>query len=459
MQDRKRIWGWFFFDWASQPYHTVLLTFVFGPFITSVAAAYLVGQGLEENIADADAQSMWSFTLTIIGLLIGIGAPILGAIADQTGRKLRWLCCFSVMYVIGSAALWYTYPDASTLWWMFAAFGFGFIGAEFALIFTNSQLPSLGDKEDVGQISGSGFAFGYVGGLVMLAIALLLFVEQNDGLTLLKRVPAFGLDAEQREGTRIIGPMTAIWYVVFMIPYFAWVREEKVQTHKANIGDALRQLGATFRKLRGTDRQSTAYYLGSSMFYRDGLNGLYGFGGVYAGLVLDWDLVSIGVFGVVAGIAAAFFSWIGGKFDKRLGPKPVIKFSIWVLIFVCFTIVNMSRETFFGVPLAEGSGLPDNVFLICGMLIGGMGGVLQAASRSLMVRHTEADHATEFFGLYGLVGRATAFLAPALITIVTELTQSARIGVSPIIGLFVIGLLLLRWVHPNGDQGYVQKSN
>jgi UMF1 family MFS transporter len=112
----------------------------------------------------------------------------------------------------------------------------------------------------------------------------------------------------------------------------------------------------------------------------------------------------------------------------------------------------MSREMFFGVPLAAGSALPDLVFMSCGVVIGGIGGVLQSASRTMMVRHTSPERATEGFGLYGLMGRATAFLAPALIGVVTWLTESPRLGVSPLIFLFIIGLILLRWVNKDGDQ-------
>ena len=152
------------------------------------------------------------------------------------------------------------------------------------------------------------------------------------------------------------------------------------------MGDALKLLVKTVKSLRR--RLSLSAYLGSSMFYRDALNGLYGFGGTYAHLVLNWELVSIGIFGIIAAISAAVFSWIGGKADKRFGPRPVI-ISVWVLIVVCVTIVSMDRNQIFGIPLAEGSQLPDAIFFVCGALIGGMGGVLQAASRSLMVRHTD----------------------------------------------------------------------
>lgn len=448
---RKRIWGWYFFDWASQPYHTLLVTFIFGPFFASVAAQYFLGTGLDEQAADARAQSMWSFGLGFIGVFIGLGAPFLGALADSSGRRIPWIFGFSLLYVVGAFGLWFMLPDGSNLWWGLCAFGLGFIGAEWALIFINSQLPSLVSDKGTGEISGSGFAFGYLGGVLALAIMLLLFVEQANGKTLIGLDPAFGFDAAAREGTRFVGPFTALWFIVFMVPYFLWVRDVPVAgAAKASVSAALASLGRSLSSLR--HNTSLAAYLGSSMLYRDALNGLYSFGGVYAALVLNWEVTQIGVFGVIGAISAALFSWLGGKLDQRLGPKPVIIVAIWLLIAVCVVIVSMSREMFFGVPLAADSTLPDFVFLLCGVFIGGLGGTLQAASRTLMVRHAKPEAPTESFGLYGLTGRATAFLAPTLIGLATMVSGSARLGVSPVIGLFLLGLVLLRWVKPEGDR-------
>ncbi|GAW34235.1 vacuole effluxer Atg22 like protein [Roseovarius sp. A-2] len=447
---RKRIWGWFFFDWASQPYHTLLITFIFGPYFASVASDYFMSTGLTEDIADARAQAMWSYCLTVTGLIIGLGAPIMGAFADTTGRRLPWIIVFSLMYVTGAASIWGMTPDGANLWFGLIAFGLGFIGAEYALIFINSQLPSLGTQDEVGAISGSGFAFGYVAGVVSLLIMLALFVEQPSGKTLIGFEPAFGLDAATREGTRFVGPFTALWFAVFMIPYFLWVRDTGPAGTGRGIGDALGLLAKTVKGLR--HRLSLSTYLGSSMFYRDALNGLYGFGGTYAILVLDWSITSVGIFGIIGAISAAVFSWVGGRLDARFGPKPVIIAAIWGLIAVCVMVVGMDRNQIFGIVLAPGSTLPDAIFFGCGVLIGGLGGTVQAASRTLMVRHTDPATPTENFGLYGLSGRATAFLAPALIGLVTSLSDSARIGISPVIFLFLIGLVLLRWVNAEGDR-------
>ncbi len=447
---RKRIWGWYFFDWASQPYHTVLNTFIFGPFFAAVAAAYFLGQGLTEEAADANAQATWAWATAIYGLVIAFTAPIFGAMADGSGRRMPWIVAFSIMYVVGSGLLWFTAPDASNLYWMLAAFGLGFVGGEYALIFINAQLPDLGDKEEVGKISGSGFAFGYLGGVVALALALVFVVEQGNGKTVVGLDPAFGLDPTMREGTRATGPFTALWFMVFMIPYFLWVREKRGTGTRPSVGEALSSVLSSIRGL--ANRASLAFFLGGSMLYRDALNGLYAFGGIYAKLVLNWEVTQIGVFGVIAAIGAAVFSYFGGFADRRFGPKPVITFAIITLMIVSFTIINLTPNTFFGMALEEGSNLPDTVFYICGIFVGGMGGVLQSASRSLMVRHCDPEAATEYFGLYGLSGRATAFLAPLLIGIVTTLSGSAQFGISPVLGLFFVGLVLLWWVNPRGDQ-------
>ena len=222
---RKRIWGWWFFDWASQPYHTLLVTFIFGPYFAGVAAEYFLTTGLDELAADARAQSVWSLCLAVTGLIIGFGAPLIGALADITGRRMPWIMAFSLMYVVGAFGLWWTLPDASTMWAMLILFGIGFVGAEYALIFINAQLPDLGSQQEIGKISGSGFAFGYLGGLVSLALMLALFVEQGNGKTLAGLDPVLGLDPAASEGTRSVGPFTAIWFAVFMIPYFLWFRD------------------------------------------------------------------------------------------------------------------------------------------------------------------------------------------------------------------------------------------
>ena len=122
-----------------------------------------------------------------------------------------------------------------------------------------------------------------------------------------------------------------------------------------------------------------------------------------------------------------------------------------LLLLVCAVIVGMDREQVWGLALDPASSTPDLIFYICGGLIGAAGGPLQAASRTMVLRHTTPDRATEAFGLFALSGKVTSFVAPALITLATAATGSARLGISPIILLFLIGLVLLLWVHPKGE--------
>ena len=447
--NRKRIWGWWFFDWASQPYATLLLTFIFSIYFSEVARGYFVAQGADAMQAGAQAQALWGWALAAAGVVIAGLAPVLGAVADRAGRRLPWIWLFSGFYVAGSAGLWLLHPSGEGLIPALVLFGIGLIGMEFATIFTNALMPSLGSREEIGRISGSGFAFGYLGGVVALAVMLALFADGANGLTLLGRPPALGLDGAAREGTRFVGPFTAIWYVLFMVPFFLWVREPTGTGRKLQLGPALRDLAALLRSL--PQRRSLLAWLASSMFSRDALTGLYGFGGVYAGTVLGWPVILSGIFGIVTAVSAAIISWLGGRADRRWGPRPVIGACTLVLVAVCVLVVGMSREQIFGLPLAPGSRLPDALFFACGAAIGGAGGVLQSASRTMMVRHTTPARATEAFGLYALSGKATAFLAPMLIAITTAASGSPRLGISPLIVMFLLSLWLLGWVKPEGE--------
>jgi UMF1 family MFS transporter len=449
---RKRIWGWYFFDWASQPYNTLLLTFIFGPYFAEIARGYYMGEGLDEEAAKAAAQTYWAWGLTIASLAIALTAPILGAIADGTGRRLVWVRTFSLFYVFGAAGLWWVAPGGGDgmLFLAVCLFGIGFIGMEFATIFTNALMPSLTQADDLGAISGSGFAFGYLGGLLALIIMLLFFAEGADsGLTLLGMEPLFGLDPEAREGTRFVGPFTAIWFVVFMVPFFLWVKEPRTDARPLHLGRAFASLRDLLRSLKF--RKSLTAYLLSSLFYRDALNALYGFGGFYASGVLGWSIIQIGIFGLVGAVTAMVAAFIGGRLDRAYGPKPVITVSILVLIFVCMIIVGMTREGVWGIAMDPASSWPDRLFFACGALIGAAGGSLQAASRTMMARHTTPDRATEAFGLYALSGKVVSFMSPALIALATTATGSQRLGIAPLIVLFLIGLFLLSFVKPKGE--------
>ena len=447
--NRKRIWGWMFFDWASQPYSTLLITFIFGP--------YFVSEVMGDPVL---AQEYWGWMMAVSGIIIALVAPVLGTIVDNHQSKNPWVILFSIMIVVGSGYLWLATPNSSQVGLILVFFGLGLIGVEFATIITNSMLPDLGPKQEIGRISSFGWAFGYLGGIISLAIMMLFFAESETGKTYLDLDPLFGLEAETREGTRFVGPFCALWYLLFMVPFFLWVKSDQTvvsEGSKGNkiqfkqvIGQDLRILFNTLITL--TRRRSLTAYLASSMLYRDALTGIFAFGGIYAAGVLGWSITQLGIFGILALVFGSIASLIGGYYDKRLGPKIVIVVSIVVLISVGIIILSTSTEEVLFIPVEQGSSLPHTAFWICGCLIGAVGGSLQSSSRTMMVIQANRGRYTEAFGLYALAGKATSFLAPLLIAIVTNLTGDQRLGISPVIALALLGLIFLIWVNPKGEE-------
>lgn len=436
----KGIWGWMLFDWASQPYHTLIITFIFAPYFAAQVAE-----------TPALGQEMWGYAAGAAALCVALLAPILGAIADASGPRKPWVVFFSLWYVVGAWLLWYGVPGDPDPIWVLAAFAIGLIGVEFTTVFTNSMLPTLGTRQEVGRISGSGWAMGYWGGLVSLVIVLALMAPApGSNLTLIGIAPVFGLDPELGEGARATGPMTAIWYVVFIIPLFLWTPDTERRPARAGaVAAGVAQVWRTIRSLPG--KKSLFAFLGGSMFYRDALGGLYTFGGIYAAGVLGWGTFQLGVFGIVAAGAGAVGAWFGGRMDERLGPKPVIMVCIVALTLVSAAIIATSPTEVLFIAVPEGSGLPTIAFYICGAVIGAAGGSLQAASRTMLVRQAEPGRMGEAFGIYALAGKATSFVAPFSIAVMTGAFASQRIGVTPVLALFALGFLLMLWVSADGE--------
>lgn len=451
---KKGIWGWMFFDWAAQPFHTLLITFVFARYFAAEVAPDA-----------ATGQVWWGYMLAISGIIIAVLSPILGSIADATGPRKPWILVFTLLTAVGAGYLWYAVPGGGGVtFWILVAFGVGLIGVEFAAVFNNAIMPDLVTRSTLGRLSGSAWALGYLGGLVSLIFVLLMMVESSPGSghTLLGIAPIMGLDQIVRGGERAVGPLTAIWFVVFIIPFFLYTPDTpKPQRIKGAVGEGLRDLKSTLRNL--PNNKSLFAYLGSSMFYRDALNGLYGFGGIYAGGVLKWEAIQLGLFGILAAFTGAIGAWLGGRMDQKYGPKKVITVSVITLIIVCIMIVTTDRQTLLMMPIAEAAGpfaAPDILFYICGALIGAAGGALQAASRTLMVDQADGGDMTQAFGLYALSGKATSFIAPALVAFFTGVVGKSmlglsdsgaqRLGISPLIILFIIGLVLLAWVKQRG---------
>ncbi len=445
---RKGIWGWMFFDWAQQPFHTLIITFVFAPYFASAVAE-----------TPERGQELWGYATGFGGLAIAFLAPVLGAIADATGPRKPWIFGFSVLGVIGTWMLWYAVPGTGVTTWLLFAIALGLLGMEFAAVFNNAMMPDLVPRSELGKLSGSAWGLGYVGGLFSLVVVLgFLAASPETGKTLLGVEPLFGLDAAAREGDRAAGPLTAIWYVVFILPMFLFTPDIKKRPNVAGaISRGLSELGQTLKTLPA--RRSYFSFLLSSMFYRDALNALYAFGGIYAAGVMGWSITQIGVFGILANLTGAAGAWFGGRMDQRFGPKAVVNVCIVLLSLACLLIISMTPTEILFIPLGESAGsLPDTLFYVAGCLIGAAGGSIQAASRTLLVDQVPRENVTEAFGLYALSGKATTFIGPLAIAWATGFFENQRIGVSPILVLFVVGMLLLLFVRSRYEPAVVQPA-
>ena len=442
----RGIWGWMAFDWANQPFHTVIVTFVFGPYFASRVAADVVS-----------GQAIWGYAITAGSVLMALSAPVLGAVADALGPRKPWILAFSLVYVVGAAGLWYAEPGMADPLPVLVLLAVALIGAEITLVFVNSLLPEIGPREELGRISGSGWAFGYWGGLLALAIVLgLMTPAPGSDRTILGVAPVLGLDPALGEGARATGPFSVLWYVVFMAPFFLWSPDVSRRAGAA--------AGAVARGLRGLrttlaglpSRPSLLAYLLASMFYRDAILGIAAFGGIYATGVLGWGMFELGLFGLVILFAGALGAWAGGLQDRRRGPKPVILVNIVVLTAAAAAIMTIAPNEvlFIAVGTAEApSALPAAAFYVCGAVIGATSGSLQAASRTMLVHQADRERMAEAFGLFALTGKATSFLAPFFVALATDLSGSQRLGVAPILVLLAIGLALMARVRAEGDHG------
>ncbi|MDB5523473.1 MAG: conserved hypothetical rane protein [Rhizobium sp.] len=436
---KRAIFGWMMFDWAAQPFFTVVITFVFGP--------YFAARMVADPIA---GQAAWSNIGTISSILIAILSPILGSIADATGNRKRWIGFFAIIKIMSLFALWYAAPGSSVV-----AIGvliiLASVAAEFSIVFNDSMMTRLIDSDSVGKISNIAWGLGYAGGLIALFFVLLCLAgNPATGKTLIGITPLFGLDPAMGEDARITGPLAAIWYLIFILPMFLFTPDsaKNVRLTRA-VGQGLSELRETLRQL--AKRKGLMKFLIARMIYQDGVNGLLFLGGAYAAGMFGWQTTEIGLYGIMLAGIAIFGCIAAGYLDARLGSKTMVVISLVMLVVA--TIGDISTApgfTLFGlIPLStdDSGGLfgtaAEQVYILYGLLIGLAFGPVQASSRSYLARSVSVEEAGRYFGIYALSGRATAFMATALNSILIWITHSARVGMASLILFFVVGLIIL----------------
>lgn len=439
--------SWVMFDWAAQPLYTLVITFLFAPYFANA----VMGDPIQ-------GQAWWGYAAALAGVLIAIGSPILGALADGGGRRKPWIAAFAMVVAAGLASLWLARPASPTgvVLLVLAGYIAAFAAAEFASVFTNAMMPTLVPHQQLGRLSGWGFAVGYSGGLLALVVmAGLVVTNPATGKTLLGLDPVLKLDAIAREGDRLVGPFAAAWFLVFLIPFFLFVPDVPTRTNarEGGIKRALSELWQTVRELPGN--RDMLRFLIARMIYADGLAAIFTFGGIYGAWVFGWQALALGIFGIVLSLAGAIGAIIGGRFDDRVGAKWVLIVALMILVVASLGILSVDKTSVLFVipvtPKAAGSApftaFAEWVYLGFAILIGFVAAPLGAASRSLLARLAPPEKMTQYFGLFAFSGKATAFAAPLAIAAVTQATGSQRLGVSVILGFIVIGLLLLLGVR------------
>ncbi|HXI05051.1 MAG: MFS transporter [Bradyrhizobium sp.] len=441
---RAAVISWIFFDWAAQPYFTLITTFVFAPYFANFVAPN-----------PAKGQELWGYAAAGAGFCIALLSPVLGAIADASGRRKPWIAGFGALLVIGASSMWIGRPgDPAIIPMLLLAYAVASVGVEFATVFNNAMMPTLVPPERIGRLSGTGWATGYVGGIVSLVIVLgFLAASPESGRTLFGLTPLFGLDPASHQGDRITGPLTAIWFIIFVMPMFLLTPDYPA---KRPVREALH---AGLSELKGTlaelpRHRSMLRFLLANMIYTDGLVSLFAFGGIYAAGTFGWHTLQIGTFGIILAIAGTLGAWLGGKLDDYLGPKRVIAGAMMVLLLAVVAILLVDKDSIFFVKVAPPqpggalfAGASEKAYLVLGCLIGAAGGPLQAAARTLLIRLAPKDRIAQYFGLFALTGKVTSFLGPLLIGIVTAATASQKAGMAVLVAFFTAGMVLLMMVE------------
>ena len=434
---RQGIFGWMLFDWAAQPFFTVIITFIFGPYFVSMLGP--------DKVA---GQTAWANAATVAGLVIAFGAPFAGALSDAVGRNKRFIAGLAIVQVASLVMLWQAAPG-SGYFWPAVMIVFATVAAELSVVFNDSMLPDLAERSAMTRISNDAWGLGYLGGMIFLvAFLLLLSGDPVTGLTILGHPPLFGLSAAEGEPARIAGPLAALWYLVFLMPLM-FLTPDKVR--QGGSGKRLRNgLSAFFEALASLRaRPALLRFFIARMFYMDGLNGLLILGGAFAASLFGWTITEIGIYGMILNVAAIIGCFLAARMSGRVSAGSVVIFSLSTLIVATFGVVSTTADaTLFGfVKLSPGTdGLfssgAEKAFLIYGLMIGLSFGPAQAASRAFLAVAVDAAEAGRFFGLFSLTGRITSFMATAGFAVLTSWTGSPNIGMASLLFFLVAGLAL-----------------
>ncbi len=407
---RARIWSWVSYDWGSSAFHSVIVTFVFATYLTGTVAAK------DAVISGATALSI---STAIAGAVIALTAPIMGQQADGGGRR-RSLAVWTAVVIAATAAMYAVRPEPAYLLGGLVLLGIGTVAAEFSNVSYYAMLKQVAGDDDMGRISGLGWAMGYTGSIFLLLVAYFGIIAKDNW---------FGVPSADGLGVRIVCLVVAAWYLVFALPVFVAVPDPEGGPKPPRTGPvaAYRRLVHDVRDLWRDDPAAVRFLIASAI-YRDGLAAVFTFGAVLAVSVYGMPSSGVLIFGVAANVVAALGAGAGGLLEDRFGARPVILGSIIGLIGAATTLL-----------FVHGLGL----FWVFGLALCLFVGPAQSSSRSMMARMAPLERQGQMFGLYTTSGRAVSFLSPALFGLFAGLTHQDRWGIVAIILVLVAGAVLL----------------
>lgn len=403
LKNKKEVISWSLYDFANQPFTTIIVTFLYGAFFT-------------EYIAN-DKQTgtlLWSSAIAITAVVVSVLSPILGALADKGGYRKLFLMFFTWVCAIFSILLYF--PVAGDVYFALSLFVVANVAFEMGSLFCNSYLPDLSKKDNIGKISGFGWGLGFVGGLSALFLSLHLFPT---------------LDSE---GIRRINILVGVWFLIFSIPTFLFVKDRKSKKlQKRHIINSFKSLKNTFNEV--VKYKTILKFLVARLFFNDGLVTIFSLGGIYAMGTLNFSFDEVLILGIVLNVAAGIGSFVFGYLEDEIGVKNVINISLLVLIFSTL-LAYFAPET----------SNPKQMFWVAGVFIGLMVGPNQSCSRSLMAQLIPSKKQNEFFGFFALTGKATSFLGPLLFGIIAKF-YSQQLALWVVILFFIIGLFLFNRIN------------
>ncbi len=400
----KKIFNFALYDFANSAFTTIIITFIFATyFAKQIAPNPVLGQ------------SYWGWTIGITGFLVAVTGPILGTFADKKNKIVFFVRCFSLACILFTALLWFSKPSQSYLLYTLIIVGIANFFYELSLIFYNSLLKDVSKNENLGKSSGFGFALGYIGGIIILLISIKLFIDTDN-------LP-FGLTKDESENIRAITLLVSIWFLIFAIPFLFFAIKEKKG------GENYTTSLINLKKLLWNKKITVlGKFLIARMLYADGLNAIIVMGGIFAVGVFNLEIKDLLKLSIIMNIAAFIGAFIGGIINDRLGSKIVIIFSLIGLILSSIAILfTFKASTFFYLAAING------LFI----------GPIQSASRVVITSMLNKKNQGKGFGLFATSGKLTSFLGPLLVSTITFLTSSQRIGFSAAIILLLLGLIIL----------------